>query len=38
QSVYADLYIRDEYWPDFDPLHFEHALDWFKKQDQTLGG
>jgi len=38
QSVYADFYVRDECWPDFDPLHFEHALAWFKKQDQTLGG
>jgi len=38
QSVYADFYIRDEYWPDFDPQHFEHALAWFKEQDQTLGG
>jgi undecaprenyl diphosphate synthase len=38
QSVYADFYVRDEYWPDFDPLHFEQALAWYKKQDQTLGG
>lgn len=38
QSVYADFYVRDEYWPDFDPQHFEHALSWFKKQDRTLGG
>jgi undecaprenyl pyrophosphate synthase len=38
QSVYADFYVRDEYWPDFDPQHFEQALSWFKKQDQTLGG
>lgn len=38
QSVYADFYVRDEYWPDFDPQHFKHALTWFKKQDQTLGG
>ena len=38
QSVYADFYVRDEYWPDFDPQHFEQALIWFKKQDQTLGG
>lgn len=38
QSVYADLYVRDEYWPDFEPQHFEDALSWFKKQDQTLGG
>jgi undecaprenyl diphosphate synthase len=38
QSVYADFYVRDEYWPDFDSQHFEHALTWFKKQDRTLGG
>lgn len=38
QSVYADFYVRDEYWPDFDPRHFDYALAWFKNQDQTLGG
>ena len=38
QSVYADFYVRDEYWPDFHPQHFEDALAWFKNQDQTLGG
>lgn len=38
QSVYADFYVRDEYWPDFDPQHFDEALAWFKNQDRTLGG
>lgn len=38
QSVYADFYVRGEYWPDFEPQHFEQALAWFKNQDQTLGG
>jgi undecaprenyl diphosphate synthase len=38
QSVYADFYVRDEYWPDFEPQHFDQALAWFKNQDQTLGG
>ena len=38
QSVYADLYVLDEYWPDFQPEHLDRALDWFKDQDQTLGG
>ena len=38
QSVYADFYVRDEYWPDFDPPHLEHALAWFRNQDRTLGG
>jgi undecaprenyl diphosphate synthase len=38
QSVYADFYVRDEYWPDFNTQHFEQALSSFRKQDQTLGG
>ncbi len=38
QSVYADFYIVDQHWPDFQPEHFEEALTWFKDQDQTLGG
>lgn len=38
QSVYADFYVEDEYWPDFKPNHFDEALSWFRKQDQTLGG
>jgi undecaprenyl pyrophosphate synthase len=33
-----DFYVRDKYWPDFDPQHFDHALAWYRKQDQTLGG
>jgi undecaprenyl diphosphate synthase len=38
QSVYADFYIVDQHWPDFQPEHFDGALNWFKEQDQTLGG
>jgi len=38
QSVYADFYVIDDYWPDFKPEHFAEALNWFKEQDQTLGG
>lgn len=38
QSVYADLHIRPELWPDFQPSQFEEALAWFRKQDRTLGG
>ena len=38
QSVYSDIYIVDEYWPDFKPEHFFAALDWYGKQDITLGG
>jgi undecaprenyl diphosphate synthase len=38
QSIYSDIYIVDEFWPDFKPAHFKKALDWYSKQDITLGG
>jgi undecaprenyl diphosphate synthase len=38
QTVYSDIYIVDEYWPDFKPEQFYAALDWYKRQDITLGG
>lgn len=38
QSIYADFYVLDDYWPDFKPNHFYEALDWYNKQDITLGG
>lgn len=38
QSVYADFFIVEDYWPDFRADHFEDALSWFKTQDRTLGG
>ncbi|MDD2216793.1 MAG: undecaprenyl diphosphate synthase family protein, partial [Eubacteriales bacterium] len=33
QSVYADLYIIDDYWPDFDKSHFIDALKWYQNCD-----
>lgn len=38
QSVYADFYVIDEYWPEFKPDHFYSALNWYDNQDITLGG
>jgi len=38
QSVYSDFYVVEDYWPDFKPQHFYDALDWYDKQDITLGG
>jgi len=38
QSIYADIYIVDDLWPDFKPVHLTKALDWYAKQDITLGG
>jgi len=38
QSVYADFYVFDEMWPDFKPEHFYQAVEWYQKQDITLGG
>lgn len=38
QSVYADIFVVDALWPDYQPSHFEAALHWFARQDRTLGG
>lgn len=38
QSVYSDFYIVEDLWPDFKPRHFLDALNWYNKQDVTLGG
>ena len=38
QSVYADFYVVDELWPDYKDEHIYNALDWYSKQDVTLGG
>lgn len=38
QSIYSDFYIVDDFWPDFKPQHLFSALDWYNKQDVTLGG
>lgn len=38
QSAYADFYVIDNYWPDFREEHFYEALEWYDKQDITLGG
>lgn len=38
QVVYADFFILDHYWPDFQPADIYAALDWYNTQDITLGG
>lgn len=38
QSVYADFYVLDNLWPDFKEKDFYDALNWYDKQDVTLGG
>jgi undecaprenyl diphosphate synthase len=38
QSVYADIFVLDELWPNFRPQHLDAALAWFGQQDRTLGG
>lgn len=38
QTVYADFYVVDHLWPDFQPDDFYEALQWYQKQDITLGG
>lgn len=38
QSVYADFYVEDHLWPDYTDADFVNALEWYDKQDVTLGG
>jgi undecaprenyl diphosphate synthase len=38
QSVYADIFVVDDLWPDFRPEHLFRALRWYAEQDRTLGG
>lgn len=38
QSVYSDFFVIDDYWPDFKTEHFHKAIEWYNKQDITLGG
>lgn len=38
QSVYADFYVVDDLWPDYQDRHLDDAIQWYQKQDITLGG
>lgn len=38
QTVYSDFYIVEELWPDFEEQQFRNALQWYQRQDITLGG
>ncbi|WMI80784.1 undecaprenyl diphosphate synthase family protein [Anaerotignum sp. MB30-C6] len=38
QSVYADFYFLDEFWPNFEESHLEEAIQWYNKQEISLGG
>lgn len=38
QSAYADIFVVDELWPDFNLEQFHRALKWYEGQDVTLGG
>lgn len=38
QAVYSDFYIVEDFWPDFRKEHFNDAINWYDKQDITLGG
>ena len=38
QTVYSDFYVIKDFWPDYREEHFHEALDWYAKQDVTLGG
>ena len=38
QTVYSDFYVVEDLWPDYEAEQFYEALQWYAKQDVTLGG
>lgn len=38
QCAYADFYVVDTLWPDSQPEEFLGALEWYQRQDVTMGG
>lgn len=38
QSVYSDFFVVDHYWPDYKDEDLKNALEWYARQDVTLGG
>lgn len=38
QSVYADFFVVQDLWPDYQKEHFDQAINWYQMQDVTLGG
>jgi len=38
QSVYADIYVVENYWPEYKDQHFLDAMEWYQDCDVTLGG
>jgi undecaprenyl diphosphate synthase len=38
QSVYADFFVVDAYWPDYELQHIRQAFQWYSCQEVTLGG
>jgi len=38
QSVYADFYVVNSMWPDYNNRQFLDAIDWYQDCDPTLGG
>lgn len=38
QTVYSDFYIIKDLWPDYREGQLKEALEWYQKQDVTLGG
>lgn len=38
QSIYSDIYVLEENWPDFNKEQLYKALEWYQTTDVTLGG
>ncbi|MDR0910723.1 MAG: di-trans,poly-cis-decaprenylcistransferase [Spirochaetaceae bacterium] len=37
EAAYAEYYISDKFWPDFNPEDFSQALHWYQHRDRRFG-
>ena len=38
QSAYAEFYVTDTLWPDFDEAELDRAIAAYRKRDRRFGG
>lgn len=38
QTVYSDIYVVEDLWPEYKDVHLFNAISWYADQDVTLGG
>lgn len=37
QLAYTELYFTPRYWPEFEPIHMQQAVDWYRQRERRFG-